>query len=276
VGAAIVDHLFPPKTTGAASRSSASPAAGHDAAARLVAWLLHLTGRHTAWPAATACSSTSRRWRPPTAPTGLPAERVLMNRSVDAAVFENGCRDAILGDGTAYDRCQVGIVTDVDDEPAFRRVRHRQPRSSNVLRTQVDVVLPDGAAVLNAEDPQVARMAELCDGEVIFYGLARTAGHCHIARRRAAAPGLPAREPHHAGERRRRRSGGVPRPSPCWRPPAQPGVLACLLGAVAGACPGHFARHPRGVTPYVGIDPCAATERKRTRIPPAARAAGEQ
>jgi riboflavin biosynthesis pyrimidine reductase len=29
--------------------------------------------------------------------------------------------------------------------------------------------LPDGAAVLNAEDAAVVELAELCDGEVIFY-----------------------------------------------------------------------------------------------------------
>ncbi|MEN9294457.1 MAG: cyanophycin synthetase, partial [Pseudomonadota bacterium] len=39
----------------------------------------------------------------------------------------------------------------------------------NVLRTQVDVVLPQGFAVLNGDDPLVAEMAELCDGEVIFF-----------------------------------------------------------------------------------------------------------
>jgi cyanophycin synthetase len=38
-----------------------------------------------------------------------------------------------------------------------------------VLRTQVDVVLPQGAAVLNAADAVVAEMAPLCDGDVIFY-----------------------------------------------------------------------------------------------------------
>ena len=40
-----------------------------------------------------------------------------------------------------------------------------------MLRTQVDVVLADGAAVLNAADQRVAGMAPLCDGEVIFYGV---------------------------------------------------------------------------------------------------------
>jgi cyanophycin synthetase len=34
----------------------------------------------------------------------------------------------------------------------------------------VDVVLADGAAVLNAADEGVAAMAPLCDGEVILYG----------------------------------------------------------------------------------------------------------
>jgi cyanophycin synthetase len=33
----------------------------------------------------------------------------------------------------------------------------------------VDVVLSDGAAVLNADDARLAEMAELSDGEVIFY-----------------------------------------------------------------------------------------------------------
>ena len=41
------------------------------------------------------------------------------------------------------------------------------PRS--IYRTQVDVVLPSGHAVLNASDPLVADFAELCDGEVIFF-----------------------------------------------------------------------------------------------------------
>ena len=38
-----------------------------------------------------------------------------------------------------------------------------------VLRTQVDVVLPEGAAVLHAADPLVAGLAPLCDGSVVLY-----------------------------------------------------------------------------------------------------------
>ena len=88
-------------------------------------------------------------------------------------MFENGA-ETILRDGLAYDRCQVGIVTDVKVTSKLAEFDVRElPQVFNVLRTQVDVVLPDGAAVLNADDPQVADMARLCDGEVIFFGADR-------------------------------------------------------------------------------------------------------
>src|SRR5690606_22622645 len=76
-----------------------------------------------------------------------------------------------FGEGLAYDRCQVGVVTnlldfaDLADDFDVRDADYLWKG----LRTQVDVVLPDGAAVLNAADARVCEMAPLCDGEVIFY-----------------------------------------------------------------------------------------------------------
>jgi cyanophycin synthetase len=43
-----------------------------------------------------------------------------------------------------------------------------------VVRTQIDVILPQGTAVMNAADPRVVEMAPLCDGSIIFYGLDQT------------------------------------------------------------------------------------------------------
>jgi cyanophycin synthetase len=37
------------------------------------------------------------------------------------------------------------------------------------IRTQIDVVLPEGTAVLNAADAQVAALAQHCDGNVLLY-----------------------------------------------------------------------------------------------------------
>lgn len=94
---------------------------------------------------------------------------MLMNRNVNTVVLENSAR-TILDDGLAYDRCSVAVVTGVP-APAGLEDHHilTQEQMRNVLRTQVDVVLPDGCAVLNADDAACADLAELCDGDVIYY-----------------------------------------------------------------------------------------------------------
>jgi cyanophycin synthetase len=111
-------------------------------------------------------------------------QRILMNRSVQAAVFENASAQ-ILGEGLAYDKCTVGVVTDVTwQEPLAHFDILDAEQTFKAARTQVDVVLPSGCAVLNAADPQAVEMAELCDGRVIFYGL--DAQHAPLATHRSA------------------------------------------------------------------------------------------
>jgi cyanophycin synthetase len=76
----------------------------------------------------------------------------------------------MLIEGLAYDRCQVGVVLNIDASTRFPEYAiYDEDQLFSIVRTQIDVVLPNGAAVLNADDPLVAKMAELCDGEVIFF-----------------------------------------------------------------------------------------------------------
>ena len=86
-------------------------------------------------------------------------------------MFENGSH-TILAEGLAYDKCSVGVVTDVSWQESLVPFDILDAEQAyKVARTQVDVILPTGTAVLNAADPQVVEMAELCDGKVIFYGM---------------------------------------------------------------------------------------------------------
>lgn len=139
--------------------------------ARMVAWLAHISGKHVGLACSEGLYLDGRQVDARDCAHWDAGQRLLINRSVQAAVFENGSQ-TILSEGLAYDKCSVGVVTDVgwneslvpfdilDAEQAYK-----------VARTQVDVVLPTGTAVLNAADPQVVEMAELCDGKVIFYGM---------------------------------------------------------------------------------------------------------
>src|SRR5690606_20921079 len=143
---------------------------GKPVVARLLARLLTLSGRQTGL----ACSEGLYLGAPlvqggnQASWTG--GRRLLVNRNVDAAVIENDS-GVILGQGLPYDRCQVGLVTNIGQGDHLGDFDIQDiERLANVFRTQVDVVLPGGVAVLNAHDPAVAAMAPLCDGEVIFFG----------------------------------------------------------------------------------------------------------
>ncbi|HCW16630.1 MAG TPA: cyanophycin synthetase, partial [Achromobacter sp.] len=171
VGRAIVDHLFPEGDAGRIPIVGVTGTNGKTVVARLVARLLHLSGKRTGLACSEGLYLDRRLVQKGDRADFASGTRLLMNRNVDAAVIENDS-GVILGQGLAYDRCQVGVVTNIDDADHLGDFDiNETERMFNVFRTQVDVVLPTGAAVLNARDPRVVEMAELCDGAVIFFGI---------------------------------------------------------------------------------------------------------
>jgi cyanophycin synthetase len=188
VGRAICDHLFPHGADADAGTDGRIPivgiagSGGNYRVARLVAWLLHLSGRHTGLACQAGLFLDQRCVDASDCANWEAGQRLLINRAVQAAVFENGA-DTILRTGLPYDKCQVGVVTDLGGAQGLAEFDITEDdQMFKVMRSQVDVVLPGGAAVLNAADPRIAGMAELCDGEVIFYSVdpkaPALAAHC--------------------------------------------------------------------------------------------------
>ena len=171
VGTAIVGHLFGAAENGRIPIVGVTGSRGASLIARLVGCLVHLTGKHTGVVSSEGLFLDQRLVSGANAVNWEAGQRLLINRTVQAAVFESNAR-MILTDGLAYDKCAVGVVTDMDGHEVLGEYYITDADGmANVVRTQVDVILPDGVAVLNAADEQVAELAELCDGKVIFYGL---------------------------------------------------------------------------------------------------------
>jgi cyanophycin synthetase len=169
VGAAIVDHLFPHHEDGRIPVVGITGTYGKTAVARMVDYMLALSGRHVGLACSDGYYLNRRRVYKGDHANWRAANHILINRSIEAAVFENGV-DSILREGLAYDRCQVGVITNVDLPSHFGRHDIETPKQVfDILRTQIDVVLPSGAAVLNAREPMLADMAALSDGEVIYF-----------------------------------------------------------------------------------------------------------
>jgi len=168
VGEAIVEHLFPPGNSGRIPIVGLISDGQSALAARLVAALFQLHG----WQTALACRDglfLGRRQLSPHGSIGFEAgESMLINRTVQAAVLETSPRH-ILTEGLPYDRCQIGVVLSMPGPQGLSDLYITEAdQMPGILRTQVDVVLPCGAAVLNADDPEVLALGDYCDGEVIL------------------------------------------------------------------------------------------------------------
>ncbi|WP_018605214.1 cyanophycin synthetase [Uliginosibacterium gangwonense] len=169
VGQAIVNHLFPEGESGRIPIVGVAGSLGTTVAARLIARLMNLSGLHVGLACRDGMFLDRRRVEKNDCANWTAQQRLLMNRSIGAAVFENRGTQ-ILSDGLAYDRCQIGVVADMADAESLHPYYIQTPEQCyNVLRTQVDVVLDSGAAVLNADEPQIAKMADLCDGETVLF-----------------------------------------------------------------------------------------------------------
>jgi len=170
VGEAIVNYLFKPEDTGRIPIVGVTGTHGKTTIARLIARIITLSGKHVGLACGDGLYFGQRLVERGNRANWASAHRVLLNRAVEAAVFENGSV-SILSEGLAYDRCQVGVVANIDPADCLPEyyIDNAEQMATKVKRTQIDVVLPDGVAVLNADDALVAEMASLCDGEVIFF-----------------------------------------------------------------------------------------------------------
>ncbi|MGE5469881.1 MAG: cyanophycin synthetase [Bacteroidota bacterium] len=175
VGKAIVDNLFGKNETGRVPLVGVTGTHGKTEVAKLVAHLIYMSGKHVGLACSDGVHLDRRHVQKSDAANWTAGHRLLLNRAVEAAIIENGAR-VILGEGLPYDRCSVGIVTNIDPAAEDLSRWDVQPDGGeyfttfrNTYRTQVDVVLRNGYAILNAADATVAELASYSDGEVIFF-----------------------------------------------------------------------------------------------------------
>ncbi len=169
VGEAIVDHLFPPGETGRIPIVSVTGTNGKTTTARLIARILNASGRHVGMATSDGVTVDGRTIDVGDCAGPRSAKNVLLNPMVDAAVFESA-RGGILREGLGFDKCDVAVVTNIAGADHLGQWDINTPDDMfKVKRSPVDVVLPTGAAVLNAADPLVAKMAGLSAGKVVLF-----------------------------------------------------------------------------------------------------------
>jgi cyanophycin synthetase len=169
VGEAIVKHLFPPGESGRVPLVAVSGSNGKTLVASLVASMLAAASRTVGEASARGLRIGQRVLSSKDCANAAGVRRVLVNPFVDAIVVEADERN-VIQEGLAFDRCDVAVVTNLDSD-AHQREPDEKERVllAKAIRAPVDVVLPEGCAVLNAEDAEVATMAVKCRGKIVYF-----------------------------------------------------------------------------------------------------------
>ncbi|MFZ9648478.1 MAG: cyanophycin synthetase [Fluviibacter sp.] len=169
VGNAIVDYLFPPGEDFNLPIIGIAGSRGKTLVSQLIASLLQLTSMNVGLACSKGMYFNQRQLDDRHCADWESGHRLMLNRQVDVAIIENDNR-GILNDGLPYERCTIGVVTNLDPTDTVPECAINDAEDIyRVMRTQIDVVLPSGVGILNADDAEVADMARLCDGEVIFF-----------------------------------------------------------------------------------------------------------
>ncbi len=169
VGESIVRHLFPGDDHGRIPLIGISGSTDTTTVARMVGFLLHLHGVAVGVACGNGLYLGARRVDHNDSANWAAGQRLLVNRTLNTAVIETTA-ESLLREGLPYDRCQVGLVTSLTLDENLARFGVRDAEQlTRLLRTQIDVVLPQGIAVLNADDAGVLALASFADGEVLIY-----------------------------------------------------------------------------------------------------------
>ncbi len=166
---AIVKMLFPEGNNGRIPVIAVTGVNGKTTTTRLIAHIFHLSGKRVGMTGTDGVFCNGRLLDDGDCSGPKSAKRVLMSPSLDAAILETA-RGGIIREGLAFDQCDVAVVTNIGegDHLGLSHINTKEDLAK-VKRCIVDVVAKNGYAVLNAEDPLVAQMAEHCPGQVIYF-----------------------------------------------------------------------------------------------------------
>ncbi|MDP8903776.1 MAG: cyanophycin synthetase [Chloroflexota bacterium] len=182
----VLDMLFPQGSNARIPIIGVTGTNGKTTTVRMVSHILKLMGRRVGMTTTDGIVIDGRLIRKGDMSGPRSARMILQNPSVDTAVFEVA-RGGILREGLGYDRNDVAVVTNISADHLGLNGVDTLAQLAAVKSVLVEAVPRSGSAVLNADDPLVARMARLCRGRIVYFtmqtqageeGYDRVDGHC--------------------------------------------------------------------------------------------------
>lgn len=158
VAAPVVDKLFPNKgDTGRIPIVAISGTNGKTTTTRLIAHMAKMSGYRVGYTTSDGVYIQNRLLMKGDCTGPASAEFVLKDPTVNFAVLESA-RGGLLRAGLGFKNCDIGIVTNVAADHLGLKGIHTIDQLAKVKGVIPETVLPDGYAILNADDDLVYDM----------------------------------------------------------------------------------------------------------------------
>ena len=167
----VLDLLFPSGMPARIPIVAVTGTNGKTTTVRMIAHILKLMGRRVGMTTTDGIVIDGRLIKRGDMSGPKSAQMVLQNPGVDTAVFEVA-RGGILREGLGYDRNDVAVVTNVTGDHLGLGGIDSLRQLADVKGVVVEAVPRAGTAVLNADDPLVARMARHSHGKIVYFSMA--------------------------------------------------------------------------------------------------------
>jgi cyanophycin synthetase len=166
----VIDLLFPAGAPARIPIIAVTGTNGKTTTVRMIAHILKLMGRRVGMTSTDGIVVDGRMIRRGDMSGPKSARMILQNPTVDTGVFEVA-RGGILREGLGFDRADVAVVTNVTADHLGLGGIDTLRQLSDVKGVLVEAVPRTGTAVLNADDPYVARLSSECRGTVILFSM---------------------------------------------------------------------------------------------------------
>ena len=170
VAAPVIDKLFPPGSTSRIPIVAISGTNGKTTTTRLIAHMAKMKGYKVGYTTSDGVYIQNRLLMTGDCTGPASAEFVLRDPTVNFAVLESA-RGGLLRAGLGFKHCDIGIVTNVAADHLGLKGIHTVEQLAKVKGVIPETVLPEGTAILNADDDLVYAMRKNVECNVALFSL---------------------------------------------------------------------------------------------------------